>query len=293
MDFNDILDSLPMSIYRVDADHKITYVNEVIRQQLGLPEAEIIGKTAYDFYPEELAKKYHDDDVQVFTMKTELRTVEEHWLETESRMTYVEVIKQPILDELGVCVGIQGIYSDVSGIREKLIDAEHRAMTDPLTELPNRKAIELQLHNYSAKTSRDNYCFTLVFVDLNNFKKINDKYGHIAGDQVLVEVANRLLRVTRGNDVVGRFAGDEFVLILDGTCDKDTFIQWHQRADKEMSKPIRLPNSDIEVTVSISVGACLCPQKTLNTTEAMLDEADKMMYLAKSDKEKSYYISGY
>lgn len=147
MNFNEILDSLPVSIYRVDIEGRITYVNEVIRQQLGVNRDEIIGKTAYDFYPQQLAKKYQRDDLKVINSKTELRTVEEHWVETEHKMTYVEVVKQPLFNEQGDCVGIQGIYTDVSGIREKLIDAEHRAMTDPLTDLPNRKALSSNSRN--------------------------------------------------------------------------------------------------------------------------------------------------
>jgi diguanylate cyclase (GGDEF)-like protein/PAS domain S-box-containing protein len=293
MDFNDILDSLPISIYRVDCEGRVTYANRVVQQQLGLSSNELLGKTAHDLYPQELAEKYHSDDMRVIATKTEFRTVEEHWVESEGRMTYVEVIKQPLLNEQGECVGIQGLYTDISEIREKLIDAEHRAMTDPLTELPNRKAIELQLKNSLAKSKRNKSHFSLVFIDLDGFKQINDIYGHIAGDHLLVEFAKRLLRVTRGNDSVGRYAGDEFILILDGASDLETFIQWYQRAIIELCKPIKLANSNVEATVAISIGACRCPHSSLTSIESMLHEADKMMYQAKRDKTQPYYIFGY
>jgi len=290
--YKEILDSLPISVYRVDTEGRLTYLNEVMRRQLGVPMEAALGKTAFDFHPEELAKKYQKDDAHVLSTQTELVFVEEHWRESEKKLAHVEVIKQPLLNEKNECIGIQGIYADVSGIREKLIDAERRTLTDPLTELPNRKAIELQLEKHYAKTKRQGYFFSLVFVDLNGFKQINDIHGHLAGDQVLVKFANRLLRVTRGNDEVGRYAGDEFIIILDDIHSREEFEKWYQRAEYELCKPMALDNQKT-ISVKVSMGVCLCPQSSLSSTKALLNEADKMMYQAKNDPQHSFYISGY
>ncbi|NVK26070.1 MAG: GGDEF domain-containing protein [Gammaproteobacteria bacterium] len=293
MVLKEILDSLPVSIYRVDCIGQITYVNEVMRKQLGLPLDDIIGKTAYDFHPDELAKKYQSDDIKVIESKEVFVTVEEHWRESENKMTYVEVIKQPLFDDSGECIGIQGLYSDVTGIREQLIDAEHRAKTDPLTNLPNRKAIDIQLNHYFEKSLRNNFCFGLAFLDLDDFKKINDVNGHIAGDEVLVELSKRLLHLTRGNDWVGRYAGDEFVIIFENMSDRKTFTEWYQRAKLTLSKPVKLKSTGNEILVNLSIGVCLCPQSHLKSVDSLLNEADKMMYKAKADSNQTFYLSGY
>jgi diguanylate cyclase (GGDEF)-like protein len=157
------------------------------------------------------------------------------------------------------------------------------AETDPLTKLPNRRSIDLQLHKYIAGAARHKFYGALLLIDLDGFKLINDAHGHDAGDKVLVEIANRLQSRVRVDEVVGRLGGDEFLLLINnlGTnkdIARDTALGIAGQLIELISKPVRY--EDEQFSVGTSIGIRLFGFDEIEARDAISD-ADKAMYQAK------------
>ncbi|MEM8796280.1 MAG: EAL domain-containing protein [Pseudomonadota bacterium] len=157
----------------------------------------------------------------------------------------------------------------------KLLHQAHSdARTDELTELPNRRALDDQL----ARLRPDEY--TIALIDLDDFKPINDNFGHRAGDQALVEIANRLTAFVDDDTVVLRKGGDEFVIIRDGHFTRDTIHNWAERVATSICSPISLGNTKVIVGVSIGVARSCDVDGDAHDT---LSAADAAMYCAKEN----------
>jgi diguanylate cyclase (GGDEF)-like protein len=157
--------------------------------------------------------------------------------------------------------------------------SEDLALHDPLTGLPNRLLFGLRLDHEVERAQRHHRTFALLYVDLDDFKPVNDQYGHRAGDKVLVEAGRRLRTALRRVDTVARIGGDEFMVILGDTeaCEGATRV-----ADKlidTLRKPIAVSGG--MVTVGASIGISFYPADGA-TADALIRQADRAMYRAKS-----------
>lgn len=172
--------------------------------------------------------------------------------------------------------------------RADLVDSSEQsrdaALHDPLTGLPNR-ALILQLIEHAFRSSRRSQKISAVmFVDLDRFKEVNDTHGHQVGDELLVAVAERLTRLLRPGDSVGRLSGDEFVILCEDIAEMVSIDSLAVRLDAELSRPFDL--SGIEVTASASIGIAFTGQGT-NSPEELLLDADLAMYQSKRDRGDS------
>lgn len=132
----------------------------------------------------------------------------------DGRTFWNELVITPVLDEQGKLSNFIGITRDISERKQMEEQVQHLAFYDPLTQLPNRRLLNDRL-SQSLAASRRSACYNaLIFLDLDNFKPLNDTHGHVVGDLLLVEVANRLRNCVREIDTVARFGGDEFVVML-------------------------------------------------------------------------------
>ena len=151
------------------------------------------------------------------------------------------------------------------------------AYFDQLTGLMNREAFRVHLEKALARADRCESTFAVLFLDLDEFKEVNDTYGHDTGDQLLRAAGRRLLSCVREYDVVARYGGDEFVVLLD---DPDTVPESVlQRITVEFSRPFRIEENDI--FVGVSGGVAIYPQVG---RESLLRSADSQMYCAKRTK---------
>ena len=165
---------------------------------------------------------------------------------------------------------------------------KHDAMHDRLTGLPNRSLVMEILAGASERARRnDHYRFAVLLLDIDRFKVVNDSLGHLAGDEVLMQVATRLRGCLRPNDVIGRFGGDEFVVIVD---DIDTVMQATRAAERiqtALDEPLRLGAQ--EITATVCIGIAMSDDK-LRSPEDYLREADTAMYRAKTGARGGFEV---
>jgi diguanylate cyclase (GGDEF)-like protein len=165
---------------------------------------------------------------------------------------------------------------------EQGLSSRHAALHDVLTGLPNRALFNDRLDHGLAQAQRHGWNLAVMFVDLDDFKIINDTHGHDAGDAVLQAIAQRLTETTRGEDTVSRHGGDEFLYLLTGIRDAANIAKIAQKIVQAVQAPcdIRLRDSTLSTSVKASVGISTFP-KDGATAEELINSADRAMFRAK------------
>lgn len=172
-------------------------------------------------------------------------------------------------------------------------EALHASLHDPLTGLPNRTLFSDRLEHGLAMSHRNGLNFAVMFLDLDDFKKINDTHGHDVGDLVLQTIAGRLKETTRDDDTVCRHGGDEFLFLLMNTESERDIQIVAEKIFKAVQAPCDIRVRDISISLSInpSIGISIFP-KDGTTSDALLDVADKAMYRAKLNKHGYSFAGG-
>jgi diguanylate cyclase (GGDEF)-like protein len=173
----------------------------------------------------------------------------------------------------------QRIVQLQSELLEAKKNLEIQSRTDPLTGVLNRRAILLQIENELSRAKRDNTQISISMLDLDHFKKINDTFGHLAGDAVLRESMNRVEETIRTYDSVGRFGGEEFIVVLPGANQADAF-NIAERVRLKMDKK----NAEVDgvsIPFTISQGVATCNGKS--TVDELIAKADEALYRAKEN----------
>lgn len=177
-----------------------------------------------------------------------------------------------------------GVFSDISLLKKDMYEKLRYALYDPLTELPNRSLYHDRVENALMKSQSDPALQHAIFyMDLDEFKSVNDTYGHLVGDQLLKQAGQRLSRVIRSTDTIARVGGDEFTAVLYGIHDKAYADHTAQRMVESIEQPFEIDGK--KINTSISIGICLYPHDADNMN-ALLSRADKAMYQAKKSKSK-------
>ena len=258
--------------------------------------ANIFGRSEYELYcnPMSFLDHVHEDD-RTRVAKVFSRRPLENWdiqyriYDSKGEVKYLHDRGNLIFDDRETQTLILGTADDIT--REKnqqqaLMSAvtklEHLSQTDSLTGLANRREILSQLSDEIARMERGQKASTLVYVDLNKFKEINDKYGHKVGDNALVEFSQQMKVLLRDSDRFGRIGGDEFVILLYGTDDKETEIFFERIAQHNFTLNV---NNTSVVPIPFSVGWVTWSAE-ISTVEEWLDKADEVMY------EKKHNLQG-
>jgi diguanylate cyclase (GGDEF)-like protein/PAS domain S-box-containing protein len=174
---------------------------------------------------------------------------------------------------------VMGINTDITSRKHAEAALEHQARHDALTGLPNRSLFRDRLEHALAQARRRDHLVAVLFLDLDNFKVINDSLGHQTGDELLVEVAQRLRICVRGGDIVARLGGDEFTVLLE---EIDAEAEAHlvaERIGEALRTPVRLGDRDVFVSASIGVALSTAPRIE---PEGLLRNADIAMYRSKA-----------
>lgn len=170
-------------------------------------------------------------------------------------------------------------FTDVTQRKEAELRIRHVAEHDGLTGLLNRSAFLHALEAAAAGARRPGGGFAVLYLDLDGFKPINDRFGHAVGDQLLIWVAQQLTQVARGDDLVARLGGDEFALLQRGVTDRDSAYRLAERLVHAIGQPTEIESHFIQI--GVSVGIVVAPADALDAEE-LLRKADSAMYLAKA-----------
>lgn len=176
---------------------------------------------------------------------------------------------------------------DITARKHHEDELDRVANYDTLTGLPNRRMLTDLLRQTIARAERDGHSFALCYLDLDEFKPINDEYGHSTGDKVLIEVGDRLRRVVRAGDSVARLGGDEFVVLLDEIQGEERIEVMLNRMLSSIRQPIHLDG--LKLCVGASIGVTIYPNDAADA-DTLLRHADQAMYLAKDQGRNRYCL---
>jgi diguanylate cyclase (GGDEF)-like protein/PAS domain S-box-containing protein len=280
-----IMVSVEEGVQLWDADGRLIYANPASRRQLGMlaegqEQPHLLGEESVPL----LDERFPDQHVlSTGQAEKEILMRQER---PDGSQGWIRLNAHPILDqETGRLLGAVTSTADVTDTVEQEQRLERLAHYDALTQLPNRVLLADRMRQTLARSQRTHEAFAVGIMDLDGFKPVNDTYGHKAGDQVLREVAGRLMALVREEDTVARMGGDEFALLLGGfvtTQDCETVLQ---RILNSVAAPY-LVNGEV-VRISTSIGATLYPDDR-SDPDKLLRHADQAMYQAKQDGKNRF-----
>jgi diguanylate cyclase (GGDEF)-like protein/PAS domain S-box-containing protein len=261
-----------------DPNGVIRDVNQAFCDLTGYSREEAIGQSSAL-----LTSGHHDQ--AFFRQMFETIVREDHWLgeiwnRTKSgAISVVLMTISAVRDTAGSLTHYVGVFTDVTQKKESERRLEHLAHHDALTDLPNRSLFRDRLHQAIRTNRREDHALALLFIDLDRFKEVNDTLGHVAGDQLLVEAAQRIVACVRSSDTVARLGGDEFTVLLQGAEDSDAAGGVARDIIEAIAAPFILEEES--VCVSASIGIALCPEDA-DDPDALIHAADQAMYDAKA-----------
>jgi len=265
-------------------DGSILAVNPAFTVITGYSEDEVIGKNprilksgrqGADFY------KAMWESIQVYGFWHG-----EAWNRRKDGTHFAEDITVTMVpDERGQRSHYIAVFSDITKLSERRRWLEQRSYFDTLTGLPNRVLLMERLAKATAEANDSGVPLAVAFIDLDGFKEVNDKFGHAAGDNLLVQTAGRLAQALRASDTLARFGGDEFIAVLPDLKDSTVLPVVMQRLLDASSLPVDLEGT--QVKISASIGVAFFPSDA-SFPEDMLAAADAAMYVAKREGRNCY-----
>lgn len=215
-----IIDSIPDLIFYKDLDGVYMGGNLAFLEFCGKPSGEVFGKTDYDLFSKKQADGFRRYDLQLLAEKT-LRRDEESLTYKDGSVRIMDTLKTPYWLPDGSLGGIIGISRDITERKQKEEEVQYVAFHDYLTGLYNRRFYEVELHRLDVPR---NLPLTIVMADVNGLKLINDSFGHTNGDLLLQKAADVIMANCRNDDIVARYGGDEYVMLLPNTTAADAEI---------------------------------------------------------------------
>ncbi len=276
-----VADWLPGFIYQLhytgEGEWHFTFVGRRVHEMFGVDAADAMRDSRV------LLQRIHPEDYER-VMAESLACVEQlrawhsefRMIHRDGHALWVEAYDLPQRLEDG-SVLTTGYVNDISEQKQLQVRLEHLAQHDPLTGLPNRALLMAHLHQALAMAQRRQGPLSLLFIDLDGFKPVNDTHGHAMGDHLLTAVALRMRARLRESDVLGRLGGDEFLVLLDGTGAEDAFCLGEALCH-DLAQPFLL--GEVKACISASIGVSSCPEHG-TTPEVLLEAADVAMYRAK------------
>jgi diguanylate cyclase (GGDEF)-like protein/PAS domain S-box-containing protein len=285
------LDAIEEAVLRTDIKGDVMYLNRMAESLTGWSRSEALGRPVADVLRItdgvpisttgevlEILKGEEKAAIQAANGTCILVTRDGVQLGIENTVT-------PIHDEDGVVTGSVVAFHDVSAARAKSLEMSHLAQNDPLTGLPNRVLFNDRLTQAISLAVRQDKQLAVMFVDLDQFKKINDSLGHSVGDKLLQSVAERLVNSVRRTDAVSRHGGDEFVVLLSQIEHEEDAAVSARKILRALAVPHTVDNKNLDI--SVSLGVSTYPSDGPDV-ENLINKADTAMYEAKKLGRNNY-----
>jgi diguanylate cyclase (GGDEF)-like protein/PAS domain S-box-containing protein len=275
------VDSLQIGITFSDASGKIAYLNPSEARMHGYEVEELIGREARSFASIQTRRQAPPGNLKDGGVwRRESVNLRRSGEEFPVLLTSI-----PVRDRERRFLGIVTTCEDISEQKEAAERINRLAYFDNLTGLPNRGMFLERLHQSLALAARDHEMVSLVFLDLDNFKDVNDTLGHAAGDKLLCDVALRLAGCIRDSDILARLGGDEFVVLLTSVANQDRVAAAVQRMQEIFATPFQVDGRT--VYSSASMGIALYPEDS-HDASSLFRSADTAMYHAKNEGRAQY-----
>ena len=274
-DIEKLLKALPSNIFLKDAEGRYVFCTHYWHHLNNAddPNWSIRGKTDLEIRKDrENALKAMEADRRI--LATGVGTdyiIQEH---CDGIHEYLELIKRPVFDDNGKITGIVALINDVTEKELLKLELEKRAQVDPLTELLNKSTTKELIEMRLAAGNRSGKHGALMMIDVDDFKTVNDRYGHAVGDHVLTEIARVIRNSFRGADVAGRVGGDEFMVFAQDIESEEAALHMAERVDTQIGSIPDLPD------VSLSIGIAFFPSHG-KSFEELYKAADAALYQVK------------
>ena len=269
-----------------DADNSIVKVNQAFTRITGYTAQEALGRT-----PQSLLQSGRQNTDFYAAMWESLQTIGawqgEIWNRRKNGVVYPEWLTITVVKGVdGMPTHYVATLTDITERKAADEKIKQLAFYDPLTQLPNRRLLLDRLKQSIEEARRDDKQLALLMLDLDRFKAVNDNLGHLAGDELLQLVAERITSRLREADIVARLGGDEFIVLLKDINYPENAARIAENIVADLSKPFRLSQSD-DVGIGVSIGISLYPQHGDNP-EMLMNSADTALYQAK-DRGRGCY----
>jgi len=294
----DVVDCIDNGVFVVDKNFKVHLWNDFMSIHSRFSADQIIGLKLFECFPE-LPQKWFERKVKsIYLLKNQSYTSWEQrpylfkFPHGRSVTGGVEHMYQnccftPIFDLDNnvecVCVTIKNVTDlaiKAKQLKDAVVQLEHISSIDGLTQLYNRAHWEQRFKTEVERVKRYKSKVSLIMFDMDHFKKINDQYGHLAGDKVLKQTAERCLNLFRSVDVIGRYGGEEFCIFLPETDITNTGLVAEKLRHIIADTPVNFKSKEIFISASIGF---TCSSEKENNYETLIKEADDALYIAKNN----------
>ncbi|MAE21244.1 MAG: GGDEF domain-containing protein [Pseudomonas sp.] len=271
-----LFEAQPGMVFYKDRRGVYRLCNALGCQFLGRPCNDIEGKVDADFFDQVTAVNLRQHDQEAIDRRS--ATTLDEWLTgPDGKPVLLEVQRQPLFDDDGLCIGVLLSGRDVTESRQQQQELEYQARHDLLTGLANRSLLHEQLNFDLHMARRNDDSVAVLFIDLDRFRDINDTLGHTLGDMLLRDVAHRLRNNLRDSDICARLSGDEFVVVLTQASADYVAHKCEQLLD-ELSRPYQLQGHLL--SMNASAGIAIAPEHG-NNADILLVHADAALHQAK------------
>ncbi len=305
--FRSIVEHVGLGIFVVDAQHRVLFWNRFLEAKSGHGAAEVVGKSLFEIYPD-VPRRWFERHVRSvlaignfsFSSWTEkpylFRLPHDRPISGGIDCMRQDCTFLPIRDPEGritaVCVTLQDV-TDVCITQEQLEKAraalEQASLRDGLTGLWNRRHLDAQLRHHVARALRHGESLSAILLDIDHFKRVNDTHGHLAGDQVLRIVAERLAKAVDAPDVLARYGGEEFVVLLPRTALAGAAACAEHLRATVAAAPIAFDALEIPVTISLGAAALTA---LATAPSDLMGRADAALYRSKQGGRNRVTVDG-
>jgi diguanylate cyclase (GGDEF)-like protein/PAS domain S-box-containing protein len=269
-----ITDHIPGLIAYVDSHLVYRFVNKTHEKWLGLTREEVTGRSMFEVLGAEVfasIRPYAES-----ALRGEVAFCEFD-IDCGGGTRHVQSTHVPDIDLSGTCRGFYVLSADVSLLKETQKRLLHEAQHDPLTGIANRRLLEDRLAHAIAMARRKGWALGLLFMDVDDFKQINDTHGHAVGDETLIRLAHSLRRSIKNTDTVARLGGDEFIVVLEDVRSYEMAVHVAEKLLANVRRPMHV--KDRSLVVTMSVGIALLEEG--ETAAQFIARGDAALYAAK------------
>ncbi len=267
-----------------DAEFRFVRIEGSPQNKMDLPDDQLFGLTRWELPNTQADEGQWRAHREQLAQRQVFRNFEIQRMSAQGEPLWVSISGEPIFNAEGEFTGYRGLARDISERKRAEAEIQRLAFYDELTRLPNRRLLLDRLERVATACERDGQHGALLFLDLDNFKGINDTMGHEWGDRLLVQVGMRLRDSVRATDTVARLGGDEFVVVLQGLSSEETGAAVEseavaQKVLQALNEPYDMDGSELHSTPSIGIALFRDRQQPVNE---LLKRADLAMYQAKA-----------